>query len=139
MRKDQRMPYLDWSSTSGVTLSFDLPVRSRAKLSLNLNLQEIQSLSSELEGLYSRNEKELRVTLPQNWVLFWKSREEGSRTLLAHPQPQDWVGTIALVRDDGLKLISVLRDLSPGQAVHLSDHFSMAQVSNLDLILIRAN
>jgi hypothetical protein len=130
------MPYLNWSEAriqiSTSTLS---PVMTQ--LTLELGSQEIQSLAQVLDEVFSGQSSELRLSLSQEWVLFWKKREDGSRALLAHPQEKEWVGTLALESGEGEKWSQSLKALNSGQAIHLSHLVRLATVSNLDLVIHR--
>lgn len=39
---------------------------------------------------------ELRVDLPQNWIVFCKTRPQGTRLLIAHPERGEWVATLSI-------------------------------------------
>jgi hypothetical protein len=130
------MPYLNWKEK---TLKLEMKVHSETRTALKLSLTDdlIQDLASNLEELFSTKAGELRLQLPDNWVLFWKMREEGGRALVAHPNPEEWVGTLALEPSWGEKIILALAQLKKGESLELNRLFSLATVSNFDLTLSR--
>jgi len=127
------MPLLNWKSQSvGVVSS---PHISReAQLTLELSESLALELASSLEEIFEGRSVELRHMLPGGWTLFWKMREGESRALLAHPEAEEWVATLALMESDGRRLVTSLRTgLKQGQALALDDQISFSKVSNLSL------
>lgn len=126
------MSYLNWT---------DKPIRQTVEpyssfqthLKLELKASEILTLSSSLESVFVHQGAELRLELPQSWLLFWKIREEGSRILLAHPEAEHWVATIALSSEFGTKLLGALKILKVGQTLCLSQLGSLSSFSNLEI------
>jgi len=128
------MPYLDWKDAA-LHLEVTPHARLKTQLTLSLGGQEVRTLIALLEDIYLGEGGELRLALPENWVLFWKRRDEESRTLVAHPQSQEWVGTIALESDMGRKLLFSLKNLEEGQSLILSDLGLFGTMSNLELVI----
>ena len=64
------------------------------------------------------------------WVLYWKSREGDCRALYAHPESQEWVGTIALTEE---AYGDFLARLQAGKSFALSQVSPLVGFSNLDL------
>lgn len=139
--KTKAMPYLDWTQKP-VALSTTSLTAGKLQLTLGLRVEEIRRLEADLSEVYFQGGSELRMGLPNQWVLFWKKREDGSRAIVAHPQPEEWVGTVALDESFGRQFISALQGLAAegrneGGKLTLSQIGSLASVSNLELILLR--
>src|SRR5689334_14001649 len=98
------MAFLDWTNGS-FSGQFVHTVGPKSQLVLKIQRQEQTSLIQELEGVFLRSEGELRLVLSDQWVLYWKQRESGSRALVAHPEANLWVGTIALDPQDGTRFL----------------------------------
>lgn len=92
--------------------------------------QDFESLISALEEVFSGRETELRHNLPENWVFFWKIREGESRLLLAHPEKQDWVATLALTPSHADKVLSSLRKY---EKFKLSELETVGSFSNVEI------
>jgi hypothetical protein len=120
-----------------IFFSFAFDVRSHSsfetELCLSLTLDEAKQLGEFLQVLL-KGEREVNFRLNQkaeeSWRLFWKMREGDSRALLARPDPQSWVGTIALERAAFEKLVA---HLSEGKGVSLEEIASLHAVSNIHL------
>lgn len=126
------MPFLDWK---GLPVRLDVKVLSEVKSELTVSFQkkDTPSLLSHLGEIFLHQAGELRWALPQDWVLFWKPRSEGNKALLAHPNAQEWVGTIALDPECAQKFLQLLADLEPGKSILLSELGSFGSFSNLEL------
>jgi hypothetical protein len=135
VRRLKVMPYLDWTQKSVRLIATPL-TGGKLQLTLGLKREELQRLESDLTEVYLQGGRELRMGLPQEWVLFWKKREEGSRLLVAHPQPNEWVGTVALDEAFGQQLLSGLKKLEEGASFTVNRLSPVASVSNLELIMI---
>jgi hypothetical protein len=72
---------------------------------------------------------ELRVDLPGDWTLFWKAREGESRMLVAHPESEQWVATLALSPSHLALAVAALR--AGAASVHSLE--ALSSVSNLEL------
>ena len=77
--------------------------------------------------------EELRLDLPKNWAIFWKTRPEESRLLLAHPQENEWVVTAALEADHARKLTEAIARAQNGSVIELSRMGPVGGVSNVEL------
>src|SRR5690606_29970869 len=55
-----------------------------------------KKVADALGELAAREGSELRTDFPGGWTLFWKIREGDSRFFVAHPENEQWVGTLAL-------------------------------------------
>lgn len=88
------MPFLNWAqreiqtghewSDQKLTLKLVLPAAVAAEL------------PPALAGVQSGADRELRVDLPGKWSIFFKLREGQSRLLVAHPEENVFVSTLAL-------------------------------------------
>src|SRR5258708_6438717 len=115
------MPYLNWKERE-IQKRIEPQVDARSTLTLTLSGEERAALLPLLEEVYLREGSELRVDLPENWIVFWKSRESESRLLIAHPERGEWVTTIALEAGHGRSVLESLKGLSPGDAFSVSEH-----------------
>lgn len=109
-----------------------------SKLRLTLSAVNLAELIPQLEDLFLRDGNELRLDLPQNWIIFWKKRADESRILIAHPNPGEWVATAALEISHGKDLIMALKDLQPGQTVEMSEMGRVGGVSNTEIAISRS-
>jgi hypothetical protein len=130
------MPYLSWIEKTVGANARPLD-RLRAELRLELGSEEIRDLTEYLEAIYVQRAGELRLEINSQWVLFWKRREDGSRTLMAHPEENQWVGTIALEDQMSSRVIATLQALQAGEEFSLRQIGELASVSNLELIISR--
>ncbi len=132
------MPFLDWGESSLVLQSSQKSARE-TQLVLGLTEAHVAELTQELLEIYTSSEtisrSELRLVLPQGWVLFWKARSEGSRLLLARPNHEEWVGTVALPIEGGVRWLENVKNLKLGESVVLSQVCVLHPVSNFDLII----
>lgn len=126
------MLYLNWIESS-ICIEITSHPTLQTQLKIKVGQNELTDLLASLEETFLKQAGELRVQLPQNWVLYWKLREEGSRALLAHPEPEEWVGTIALELALAQKLFLSLKNLKSGQSFYLSQVGILGSVSNLEL------
>jgi|GEM_PF-929910 hypothetical protein len=130
------MPLLSWLD---VRVSHEQREISpgHVKLILRLSQVQIEALCKELENVYQRQGRELRLVISQEWTLFWKLRVDGSRVLLARPTAQEWVGTVALEQQAGEKLLKGIRELELGAHLLLHEWVVLHPVSNLVLQIQR--
>jgi hypothetical protein len=130
------MPVLNWGEQP---LNLEVSQRSvkEVRLTLRLSRAHLDELVTELSEIFAANDgsfaPELRLVLPQNWVLFWKARSEGARLLLAHPATDEWVGTVALEISWAGRMMESFSRLESGQRVLLSQLGGIHSVSNFDL------
>lgn len=104
-------------------------------MSLHVTKDQRAELLGFLEEVYLRGGSELRVDLPGNWILFWKTRESESRLLLAHPQHDEWVATLALEAEHGRRVLDAVRALQMGDVVSLSEQGAIGSISNVEVIV----
>ena len=138
------MPYLNWKEQTQLKqeIAPDATVADQASpvnkmcLSLFLDSNLLSQLLPLLRDTFeNEGTSELRLDLPRGWIIFWKKREGESRLLLAHPQEDEWVSTVALSADHGLLLVQALGKLGAGQAIQLGALAETGKVSNLELAL----
>jgi hypothetical protein len=139
------MPYLNWKNATSQQLAQDVLTAQASggtrefQLSLKLSGDLVQELIPQLQDIFDQGGPELRVDLPKEWIMFWKSRAGESRVLMAHPQPDEWVSTMALNTTHGKKLIDALKALQPGQTVSIESLGSVGPVSNVDVLITRTS
>lgn len=136
------MPYLNWRNAQieqEVRTSGESGEAREFQLSLKLSGELLQELVPQLDEIFEQNGPELRIDLPQEWLMFWKLRTGESRVLMAHPQPDEWVSTMALNAVHGKKLIEALKALSVGQTVSIENLGSVGSVSNVDVLISRTH
>jgi hypothetical protein len=87
---------------------------------------------------------ELRVDLPQNWIVFCKARPTGTRLLVAHPERGEWVTTVAIEQRLTSMLTQALESFARGESseqfdvnAFLSEHTRIDGVSNVTLVIRR--
>jgi hypothetical protein len=122
------MPYLDWSNEP-ITMSFEEHPKL-ARLRVDLSRAQHNELGLELQKVYAEGGFELRVDFPRRWTIFFKAREEDSRLLLAHPEENAWVATVALTPAHGSR---VVEKLNLGRAVKVGEHGPLNPLSNFTL------
>ena len=110
------MPYLKWTDrpTSGdqaVEIAAQPTGTDRMALELALSDTDYLQVADALEPVLAQTAtgSELKWELPQGWTLYWKAREGEDRLLLAHPEKEEWVGTLALTPEVGKALIERFR------------------------------
>ena len=130
--KRESMPYLDWKDAP-VSLDVKVFEDSRVQLTLALGSAERDTLLNQLQLIFWSQGHELRMRMPNSWILFWKSRESGSRALVAHPEANEWVGTFALEVSFGQSWVSTLQALSSGETAILGAVGALDSVSNFEL------
>lgn len=113
-------------------------------LELELQGAQLEELVQELEAVFKLStsdnlSQELRLKLSDPWTLFWKMREGENRILVAHPETETWVGTLALEPISAGKLISALKIMEVRQSWIITDLFSIARLSNLNLKITRVS
>jgi hypothetical protein len=136
------MPYLNWRNAQieqEVRTSGESGGAREFQLSLKLSGDLLQELIPQLEDIFEQNGPELRIDLPKEWLMFWKLRTGESRVLMAHPQQDEWVSTMALNAVHGKKLIEALKTLSAGQTVSIENLGSVGSVSNVDVLISRTH
>ncbi len=131
------MAYLNWKKKP-VSHEVHPHFRFEKELRVRLTPVEIEELAHELENVFApESSVELRIDFQTEWTLFWRARDSESRLLVAHPEHQEWVATLALERGNGLELVRRLRQISAGDSITLSEIFPVAIVSNFELVVVR--
>jgi hypothetical protein len=126
------MPYLNWRNAP---IRQEVGPHPKREFSLKIGIPAVSfpELVERLEDLFGEDGAELRVDLPEEWILFWKIREEESRLLMAHPQKTEWVATAALEKGHGQSVVSRLKALRPGESLRVSDGGTIGRVSNVEI------
>ncbi len=128
------MPYLNWKQAP-VRKNLSERERGPSELRLAIAAAEAQSLVLALEEVFASVGPELRIDLPDDWILFLKLREGESRLLLAHPETSAWVSTAAFERSHGEVFLRELKALRPGTLIDVRALGDVASVSNLHLLI----
>jgi len=92
---------------------------------------EREEIMSKLSELTENVGSELRVDFPGDVTFFWKLREEESRLLLAHPEKEVWVATLALTAEHLQVWLNEIQELSG--PVFLSELKKLGKFSNLEV------
>lgn len=92
---------------------------------------EREEIISKLRDLTENVGSELRVDFPGEVTFFWKLREEESRLLLAHPEKEVWVATLALTHEHLQVWLNEIKELSG--PVFLSELKKLGKFSNLEV------
>jgi hypothetical protein len=137
------MPYLNWKEQTDAHLMKPLAAgaEGRSQMDLAFSGDEIALLIPYLEEVFLRGGYELRMDLPRGWTVFWKSRESGSRLLLAHPEHEEWVATVALEPQLGALLAARLKELKVEQSLSIHqlgeelgiEFYHLGAVSNVEI------
>lgn len=128
------MPYLNWKNAS-IRQEMGPHPRLQSQLTLTLGLSERSELHARLSEVLIAEGGELRLDLPSNWAIFWKSRESESRLLLAHPQTDEWVATVALHPDHGSALLRALEACKSGESISIGELDAVGSVSNVEIVI----
>ncbi|MCM2279385.1 MAG: hypothetical protein NDJ89_15020 [Oligoflexia bacterium] len=134
------MPRLNWKSGPVARLE---PVEAHPKagslLRVSVAFASLPELVHALGEAFEGEHSELRLELPQEWLIFWKRREQESRLLLAHPEPGVWVATVALELPAALALLQGLRKARPGDSVAVGELAGksgrIGSVSNVEILI----
>ena len=105
------------------------------QMSLDMSTRNVHDLATRLKAVFEENSGELRVDLPKNWILFWKHREDESRLLLAHPDKDEWVATLALERGHGMAVAEKLSSAEIGDTIQVSSLGTLGSVSNVEILI----
>jgi len=68
----------------------------RSKIVVQGTAAQWQQFGLDLIRQVRGKSNEVRQDFPGGWTLYWKWRSSESRFLVAHPETQQWVGTLAL-------------------------------------------
>lgn len=129
------MGTLDWAklNVDQLCLEVDVGKGEVHDLRICLNLPTLENLIGELRPIYTEGSvtpgdalsvssgdpgahaqgraEELRLVLPAGWTLFFKRQISGSsRMMVAHPEPELWVGTVLLAPSHGLQILTQLSE-----------------------------
>lgn len=131
------MPYLNWKDLQPENLEQTLAAHQTREylLTLTLGQAKLRELLPLLAETF-QNELELRIDLPKDWIVFFKTRSSDSRLLMAHPQRDEWVAMLAFQKDLGAKLVDTLREKVAGDSIFLSEVGEIGSVSNLEVQII---
>ena len=114
----------------------------QTELRFDLNEVQIKDLTSRLSRVRSGEDREFCLRLDDfqpgaistpfagSWVLFWKIRSSGCRSMLAHPEAKTWVATIAL---DEATIDRVMAKLRLRESFALDEIAQLSQMGNFHL------
>ena len=130
------MPYLNWLERP-IELTRTNHHRFGTQLELPLTSEDLARLREAVSEVILAGEGELRVDLPQDWTIFWKAREGESRQLLARPEKDKWVATLAYHSNEGRALINALTTKlsAPGNSIRLSELGPLNATSNIEVVI----
>lgn len=129
---ERNMPYLAWKK-GGDELRLSEHPRLGSQLLIRLSASEREDLLREFGALLDSSSRELRIDASSGCTVFFKTRESESRALLAHPERENWVATLAFEPADLRRLVSELQ--RPTGTVSLSQLMTLGGLSNLELVL----
>lgn len=131
------MPYLNWNSpsTAGwVQLSTSEHPRFGMQVHLKLSPEALSEWREGLKEVLLNARGELKLELPQGWTIYFKAREGETRLLLAHPEQDAWVATVAVSSDSSQLFLDRLESLVSGsEGFRLSELGPPHFVSNLEV------
>ena len=128
------MAYVDWSQRAVTVEQAEHPTRG-IELRLGLDAEARLKLATHLESVFSPGKGEIRLELPSRWTVYWKAREGETRLLLAHPEHDVWVATVAVDVAIAGELVSRLRSLQAGAELVLGELPGVARMSNVEIRL----
>lgn len=131
------MPILAWNKPAVELKLLDHPSLT-TQLELRLLPDEAKQLAESLRALICEPGTELRHTVSSGWTLFWKARDSESRSLLAHPELDLWVATLALVPEHLEQVALIMETLVPHATISLADLFPLGGLSNFNLVFVAA-
>ena len=103
------MSFLNLKS-KGVEVLIDPTTPEKVAVSLqNLSEEILLALTGSIDAVSSREDTELRIDFSESFTLFIKQRLEVSRMLVAHPEKDHWVGTLALTESHSRLMSDALR------------------------------
>lgn len=129
------MPFMNWTERS-VQIETKMNPEATSQMTIVLGVAERDELLEALTEVFSGPFLELRLDLPRKWTVFWKIKTGDSRVLLAHPEVDTWVATVAVTTEASRLLLDQIRDLKAGEAsLDIGLAVDVSSVSNLELAL----
>jgi hypothetical protein len=125
---------MNWKNLKLAQTMSPHPTRE-SELLLRFNPADRDQLVQLLEETFLHGAGELRIDLPENWLIFWKLRERESRLLLAHPQENEWVATVALESAHAQATLDSLKSLKAGDTFKISEIGQTGSVSNVEIAI----
>jgi hypothetical protein len=134
MYSEGLMAYLNWKNESLVLSQMDASAQG-ILLKLELKPEQAAPLKELLLEVAQGTSRELRVDLTNGWTVFWKLRaDETNKLLLAHPEVDQWVATVALSQQGYEHCLQSLCGATPC-SFQLSQIGGAAPGNNFDLSL----
>ena len=78
----------------GFLYEANLTPKGHMEFQLKLSKLQAQALADMLRSASATREVTLRIN--EEWTLYWKLRESENRAAFAHPEPSEWVASLAL-------------------------------------------
>jgi hypothetical protein len=103
----------------------------KTHLQISVAATERTEIVAQLRELTEKTGSELRVDFPGEVTFFWKLRDEESRLLLAHPEKDVWVATLALTPPHLDHLLTAMDQLDA--PIFLSEFKRLGKLSNLEV------
>lgn len=130
------MPYLNWKEDAELKITKEPHAEHQNQLEATLPQARMNELADDLERAFTAGAPELKVDLPGQLTIYFKTKTGLSRMQLAHPQQGVWVASVHLTVDHGAKLIAAMRDQNL-PAITVSKMGSMGAINNLEVVLVR--
>lgn len=123
------MAFLKFQESNCGVLS-EIGLRDAVTLTLSLSSEHWGTLATALGEIVNREGSELRTDFPKGWTIFWKIRDGDSRFFVAHPEPDQWVATLAISESHLARVQECFRS---GYEGGLSELEPVSRMSNFDL------
>jgi len=127
-------------------VSYELKPHPKWQLQMTMRLAPAQceALAVALEKAFTKTELKLPLAdlgtrgwadelgdVPQKFMSFWKVREGDSRIMIAHPEQNEWVVTVALERYYFEKMIEKLKAKA---SFKIESFCQLNRISNLHVV-----
>jgi hypothetical protein len=137
------MPFLNWKE-SPIQQTVDSLDSGAIRWSIAIKKRELEDLIAGLGEILAGTANgaseevspaELRLSLPGDSAIFWKLSSSGSKLLMARPEVDRWVATLALEQGHMGRVLDRLKLLSEGQFLEVGKMGDQVlSVSNLEII-----
>ncbi|MBC7693738.1 MAG: hypothetical protein H7222_18375 [Methylotenera sp.] len=136
------MAYLNFTQKP-IELKASTHPRYETQLEMKIAKEDLQLIREGLQAILASPKSELRVDLPQKWTIFWKLRETETRQLLAHPETDAWVASLALTPEHCQAVIAAMgaaTDSAAGENANvgaISRLGNTSRISNFEMTVSR--
>jgi hypothetical protein len=111
-------------------IASEVGARELVSVSIALPAADWTEFAERLGEIENREGSEFRSDFPGGWTLFWKVRDGDSRFFVAHPETDQWVGTLAI---SASHLALVRERMRAGFSGALSELERVSRMSNLEV------